>query len=167
MDPLSITASVVALCSVGKAAYNIATSLYRSSNRVNGAGDDIETFAMDVDNFGIAMGTAHSALNPICISTNTTSRVIGYLDQEGGLKNLAEQSERLIKHITKHNPGIRALRGKLGFVARFKWTFQRKDINELRLRMESVKSNLQIIMVSIALEKAMEQPRTTDTENQM
>lgn len=167
MDPLSIAASVVALCSAGSAAYKIATSLYRSSNRVNGAGDDIETFAMDVDNFGIAMGTAYSALEPICAPTNRPSRVIGFLARKGGLGNLVGQSKRLIKHIKKHNPDIRALRGRSGFIARFKWTFQSKEIEALRLRMESVKSNLQIIMVSIALEALMDQPRTTATEKQM
>lgn len=167
MDPLSITASVVALCSAGEAAYKIASSLYHSSRRVKGAGDDIEIFAKDVDNFGLAMGTAYAALEPICVSTNRPSCVIHYLIRNGGLESLAKQSERLTKDIRKYNPDIRALRGRPEFIARFKWAFQRKEINALGLRMESVKSNLQIILTSIAVEALMEQPRTTANDKHM
>ncbi|KFX93544.1 hypothetical protein V490_04791 [Pseudogymnoascus sp. VKM F-3557] len=164
MDPLSIAASVVALCSAGKVAYNIADSLYRSSDMVNGAGEDIKNFAMEVDNFGTAMGTAYSALEPRCTPTNSSSCVVRYLIQKGGLKSLAKQSKRLMKHIKKRNPDIRARRGKLGLVTRVMWTFQRKEVDALRLRMESVKSNLQLIISSITLEEFKEKPHSTDNE---
>jgi hypothetical protein len=167
MDPLSIAASVAALCSAGSAAYNIANSLYRSSDRVNGVGEDIKTFAMEVDNFGTAMGTAYSALEPRCTPTNSSSCVIRYLTQNGGLKSLAKQSKRLMKNIKEYNPDIRARRGKLGFVTRVMWTFQRKDVNALRLRMESVKTNLQIIISSIILEELKDKPHSTDNERHM
>lgn len=167
MDPLSIAASVVALCTAGEAAYKIASSLYHSSRKVNGAGDDIEIFAKDVDNYGLAMGIAYAALEPICISANRPSRVIGYLIKNKGLESLAEQSRRLTKHIKKYNPDIRALRGRSQIIARLKWALQKKEIDALGLRMESVKSNLQIIISSVALEALMEQPPSTAKDKHM
>lgn len=167
MDPLSIAASVVALCSAGDAAYKIATSLYRSGKRVKGAGDDIENFAKDVDMYGVAIGTAYRALEPICISAPRPSRVIDYLSENEGLISLAEQSRRVTKNIKKYNPNIRALRGKSKLIARVKWAFQKKEIDALILKMESVKSSLQIIINSVVLEAVMEQPPSTAKDEQM
>ncbi|OBT64739.1 hypothetical protein VE03_05857 [Pseudogymnoascus sp. 23342-1-I1] len=161
MDPLSIAASVVALCTAGDAAYKIASSLYRSSRKVKGAGDDIEIFANDVDNYGVAMGMAYTALEPICMSANRRSRVIGYLIENEGLESLAKQSKWLTEHIKKYNPDIRALRSRSEIIARFKWAFQKKEIDALGLRMESIKSNLQIVMSSVTLEALIEQPPST------
>lgn len=167
MDPLSIAASVVALCTAGDAAYKIASSLYHSSRKVNGAGDDIEIFAKDVDNYGLALGIAYAALEPICTSANRLSRVVGYLIENEGLESLAKQSRRLTKDIKKYNPDIRALRGRLEIIARFKWARHKKEIDALKLRMESDKSNLQIIISSVALEALMEQPPSTAKDKQM
>lgn len=167
MDPLSIAASVIALCTAADAAYKISKSLYHSSRKVKGAGDDIEIFAMDVDNYGLAIGAAYLTLEPICISARGPSRVIDYLIESKGLESLDKQSKRVTEYIGMYNPDIRALRGRSEFIARFKWAFQRKEIDALGLKMESVKSNLQIVISSVLLEAYKEQPPSANKDKQM
>jgi hypothetical protein len=168
MDPLSIAASIVALCTACDAAYKITRSIRKTSKMIKGASNDIEKFAKDIDLYAIVIGTAHTAIEPYRNPDLGETRVISYLSRVGGFDRLVKQSEDVTEDMDRYRRKIRDLRGKYQFIVGYKWKLQKKEIDDtLRPAMASVTCNLQIVMSSLSLEAASKQPPSAATARLM
>jgi len=168
MDPLSIAASIVALCTACDAAYRATRTIRKTVKKIEGANNDMDKFADDIDLYAIVIGTAHTALEPYRSSDLRETRVLSYLRRFRGFKRLVKQSENVKEDIDRYMRKLCNLRGKHRLIVGYKWRFQKKEIDDmLRPAMARVTCNLQIVMSSLALEAALKQPPSPDTARRM
>lgn len=168
MEPLSIATGVFACLTLVEQVAKCSKSLYRSARRINGAKNDITKFANHVNLFGCLIGAACTALEPYCnVSENKSPPVLQYLLKNQVLDSLVEESESVKDEICHLVPLLRGLRGAAKWKVVLKWVYQKKDIEAMVPKMESVKCSFQLVMHSIVLEAFRLQPRTKEGDREM
>jgi len=168
MDPLSIAASIVALCTAAKSCHKLAKSAYRTSVRVKTAQDDIYNFSRDVHLFGDVLLLACNALEPFQDEESQQRPVIQYLVDKKVLDQLSKMSDRLLRELDDYIPAeLRDLRNTWKLVTRFRWVSQRKEIEAMGPKMESLKCSFNLVLNSVLLETVRLQPRTEGNSREM
>ena len=168
MDPLSIAASIVALCTACDAAYRATRTIRKTVKKIKGASNDIDKFADDIETYAVVIGTAHTALEPYHSSDLSEYPVLAYLRRVRGFKCIMKQSENVEEDMDRYIRKLCNLRGKNQLIVGYKWRLQKKEIDDiLRPAMETVKCNLQIVMSSLALEAASKQAPSAAADRKM
>jgi hypothetical protein len=167
-DPLDLIDSITATAGIAGAATKLSKSLLRTAREAGPASDDIRTFAMDISAFSSVILLAHNSLREHC-SKQSNSDVLKYINDLQILNQLAAQSVHLIEHIELIRPRIESLRSRLDLICRFRWLRRKPEVQDIGLRMQSVKMNLLLVIHVVALEVIQngKRPVSRDTRREM
>jgi hypothetical protein len=168
MDPLSFTASLVAILSIAGAAGELSMSMYRI-RKAGSASLDIGIFAMDIKAFASVIRMAHERLTKHCdMQTQLQpSLVLQDIEKVKVLNQLVAQSESVMAQIELVQPRLGSMQSSFDFITRLKWLLRKNDVQALSLRMESVKTNLELVINIIQLEVLKQQEPSAETEQRM
>lgn len=169
MDPLSLTASLVAILGIAGSATKLSRTLYSVARKAGPAGVGIESFAMDVSTFASVVQMAHSLLNEHCdVQTRLQpSLVLQNIEENEVLDQLVAQSKSVINHIKLVRPRLKSIQGSFDFITRLKWHLRKTEIQALGLRVESVKTNLLLVISLVHLEAVKQQVPSAETDQLM
>jgi len=166
MDPLSLTASLIAVGQAAATALQIAQTLCDLVRAIKSAPEEIESLTLDLRVFGCLVEIGQGCLERHCKKT-PQSPVLRYIESRNVLEQLGVQSERTTSRLLR-------LREKTGdiyesssqFLTRLKWLFQKGDIKAMKPDMESLKLSLQLVMAAVQLEN-LEQSGEKELEEEM
>ena len=166
MDPLSLTASLIAVGQAAATALQIAQKLCELVRAIKSAPEEIESLTLDLRVFGCLVEMGQGCLERHCKKTPQSS-VLRYIESRSILEQLGVQSERTTTRLLR-------LKDKTGdihesqsqFLTRLKWLLKKGDIKAMKPDMESVKLSLQLVMAAIQLE-ALQQSDEKGLEEEM
>lgn len=140
-DPLSVTASVIFLVSVG---VRLSTDLYDVCETVSSAQDDIEDIASDLTSFVVVL----DELGKIFAAPERI-----YSDKlELNLLNIIKKCRhifRQIDHMIKRTVGAT----KMKLQSKFAWVFRKTKVQELKASLESLKLTIGLMLQTLKLVK--------------
>lgn len=143
-------------------------SIYRSAKMIKGARDDIFTFANHVELFGGLMGTVRVALKPyVNKKQQDAPQTLQYLVKKDVLTMVFNQVKTIQSDVRYFVPILRNLRTIPRWLVIVQLVFRKREIEAITIKMKSVKSSLQLVMTSIQLENAREQPRCEESTQEM
>lgn len=163
MDPAS---AAVTFLGAGAAALKACKQIHRFSKMVRGAKKGIDEFEKDVEAFYLVID-AVAFFNSQHSSDQDQTPVTEYMNKNEVMVRLEEQCGRVVKHIEALLPRIESLQNIIPFIVKLRWASRRKKIGELHPKMESVKSNLAIVMTIIRLEAMIRGPTTPEIQREM
>jgi hypothetical protein len=163
---LGLLGSIATIVQIAGAAIKLSNSLYQTAQEVGSAKDDIQAFAMDIEAFSSVILLAHQSIRGHCQKEHGSS-VLQYIEDNGVLGQLVNQSKRVKNHIKKVRPRIRDVRSRISLISRFKWMRQRPEVKALHPEMECVKTNLMMLMHIIQLELKQEDEQSEETIQEM
>lgn len=167
-EALALAAGIFACVAIVGSITKDTTSLCRSVQRIKVAKREIEIFRKHVQDYGNVIGLACTALRPFeHLSDDDNSLVVRYMLENDVWVSMVTQCECIKEDIRKHVIEIRGLRKRSQLMAKLKWMLQRREIEALGPRMESVKSSLLLVIASIQLELLRLQPRTESSDMEM
>jgi len=166
MDPLSLTASLIAVGQAAATALQIAQTLCELVRAIKSAPEKIESLTLDLRMFGCLVEMGQGCLERHCKKA-PQSPVLRYIESRKILDQLSAQSERTTSRLSR-------LREKTGdihesssqFLTRLKWLLKKGDIKAMKPDMESSKLSLQLVMAAIQLE-AVQQGDEKEMEEEM
>jgi hypothetical protein len=169
MDPISFTASLVAILGIAGSATRLSTTLYSIARKAGSAGLGIERFAMDVGTFASVVQIAYGLLNEHCHTQTRlqTSLVLQHIEENEVLNQLVAQSKSVVNQIKLVRPRLKSIQSSFDFITRLKWHLRRTEIQALGLRIESVKTNLLLVISLVHLEAAKQQSPSAETDQLM
>lgn len=165
-DPLSLTASIIAIGGAAVAALKISIALCDIARNVNEAADDIENFSLDVRSFALVVQLGHDSLERHQ-RRSPLSHVLQYIESNNVIEQLAKQSERTKDRLEKAWKSTDSLEGGVKLVNKFRWMLKKEEIRGLKPEMESLKTSLQVVMSSIMMEFLQQKEDSEDIREEM
>ena len=163
IDPLSFTASLVAIGGLVGTVFRTSQTLYLLAEEVSSAREDIEKFALDMRNFGFVIEMGHSCLDRFCSTCEPTSPLFTYFKDLEVLESLAEQvklTRKSIRHVRSKTVGARS---RYETFAHIKWVFRKKYLDSVYPGMERLKSNFSLMMAYVNFEVAQKREDSKET----
>lgn len=158
---VGLAASIAGLLTTAGALFKVADSIFRLGQRIHSAQDDINKFGREITTFASAISFAHQSLDlyakkykqSTALQEIQTHEVLGYLDDD---------SYHILEAIKELKGSIPSMENSLfRFWSRIKWARQGRHVKALSPMMESVKSNLILVLCAVRLEVAI---RENDVE---
>jgi hypothetical protein len=166
MDPLSLTASLVAIGGAAAAAFQIATSLRDVAQAVKEAAEDIENFSIDVRSFALVAQLGHDSLERHQ-KRSPMSLVLQYIKSHNVIEELAKQSQRTKGRLEKAWKPTDKLESRVEMINKLRWVMKKKVIQSLKPEMESLKTSLQVVMSSIMMEFLQQKEDSEENREEM
>jgi hypothetical protein len=167
MDPLSFTASLIAVAGLAGTVFNTSQTLYAIAEQFRSAREDIERFALDMRNFGIVIKIGHRCLKDFFSTCAPASPLFRFFKDLKVLESLAEESELTRKGIRRARSKTLAAQSSNQAFARLKWVFRKKHLNALHPGMERVKSNFALMMAYVNFEMAQRRGKSEENRREM
>ncbi|KAG4435996.1 hypothetical protein IFR05_008538 [Cadophora sp. M221] len=152
-----LAASVIAITAAASTALKISKRMYGMARQVNAAADEIEIFAHDMRLFNTSVELGLRSVNRLCTKLKPSSEMYQYLQREEVMRHLAKSSKLIGKRMDEVWDTAASLQSKRKLVTHVKWVFKKTDVLALRPEMESLKSNLQLIVTLIAIHVGISQ----------
>ena len=163
MDPLSFSASLIAITTLAGAALKTSFLLYDFAKELQAASEDIEKFALDIQAFGFVIDTGHECLKDYC-ERERTSQVLNYFKDLQIVRSLGKQSKRTNKQIDRARRQTESAQSRIRMLTHIRWVFRNKKLfDALYPDMASLKSSFTLVMLYINYEIA--QKRGDSKEN--
>jgi arginine deiminase len=164
MDPLSLTASLIAIGTAATTALQISKSLYDFARAYKSAGEEIENFALDLRSFASVVQLGQDSLDRHRKNA-PFSQVIRYIESLDVLNQLASQSSRTTTNIERVWQQTQSLQTDT-LVTKVKWMAKKSEVRRLKPDMESLKSSLHLVMAAVTME-ALQQSGSRDLQDEM
>jgi hypothetical protein len=162
MDPLSITAGVIAVAGAAGVASKCAQTFYRIARKAGAVREDVEFFASHIDTVGSIVSSVHNTIRDH-YTKYRGSLTLQRLVRRDSLKSLARQSNHLMKRLKDLKPDVKDRHVGLSFFERTRWIFKGAERNELCVWMERVKMAFVMIMLEVIYEALQERIFTQDS----
>jgi hypothetical protein len=162
MDPLSITASVIAVAGAAGTASKCARAFYKIARKAGAVREDVEFFASHIDTFGSIVSSVHNTIRDHYMKYRG-SLTLQRLGQQASLKNLALQSNHLMRRLKDLEPDVKDRDVGLGFLGRARWLLKGAEREELCVWMERVKMAFVMIMYEVMYEALQERVFSQDS----
>lgn len=166
IDPISFTASLVAILGTGTAALKYSISFYELARAVKSASDDIERFALDIRFFGTLMKTGYRCLETY-YAKEPNSQVLNYFEELQIIASLSEQSKRTKKRIRRAWHRADSVPSGFKIVTRLKWIFRKGEVEAIYPDMERLKTSLQLIMTFVNFEAVQKRGDSEEARREM
>lgn len=164
---VGLAASVTGLLGVGVAAVETSRSLRKLSRDIKFADKDIRMLDVAIRAFRNEIGFVHDRLIPQLSKPNRLS-IFDYLERRKVFDDLLTQSKLAQEYIERLRPKINSLKSSIGMMTKLKWAFFKKqDIRDIGPQMETLKSSLTLIMMTVVMEGLLEGVQTEETQNEM
>jgi len=149
MDPLSLTASIIAVVDVG---VEISTQLSRLARKMKNAGKEVAEIADEINSLSSAVQNLHLCLKEGMHRGEPVYSECMVVDIEHLLKRI----EVLHEETWELLPGKRRRAAKdkqveLNVLDCFKWIFKSSKAREIMKKMDSLKSTLSVMMTTLQL----------------
>jgi hypothetical protein len=167
MDPLSFTASLIAVAGLAGTVFNTSQTLYAIAEQFRSAREDIERFALDMRNFGIVIKIGHGCLNDFFSTCDPASPLFRYFKDLRVLESLAKETELTRKGIRRARSKTLAAQSSYQTIAHMKWVFRKKHLDALYPGMERVKSNFSLMMHYVNFEMAQRRGESEENRREM
>ena len=165
-DPLSLSASLIAISGLAGAALKTSIALYGFCRSLEAASDEIEQFALDIRTFATITQMGQTTLS-LYYAKEPTSPILEYFRQLEVLDLLAEQSRRARKRIRLARRHTESVQSTHKIVTRLKWIYRKKEVKALYPDMESLKSTLLLAMAYVNWEVAQKRGDSEETRQEM
>jgi hypothetical protein len=166
-EALAIIGGLAAVLQLAGLATNFSGSLIRTAREAGSAKDEIEAFALDIGASAQVIQLAHKTLVRHC-EDEGNSDVLRYVRREHVLESVSQQSALIEKRIRIIRPKIRKMRSDVKILLYLKWIWKRQGLKELHPRMESVKSNMNLLALVVLLEVAIHKsPNSAEHRQEM
>lgn len=162
MDPLSITAGVLAVAGAARTSSKCAQAFYRIAGKAGAIREDVEFFASHIDTFGSIVSSVHNTIRDHYMKYRGSS-TLQRLGQQASLENLALQSNHLMKRLKDIEPNVKGRDAGLGFLGRARWVWKFAEREELCVWMERVKMAFVMIMYEVMYEALQERVFSQDS----
>ncbi len=164
MDPLSLTASLLAIGTAATTALQISKSLYDLARAYKSAAEEIEYFALDLRSFASVVQLGQESVDRHR-KRAPLSEVIKFIESLDIVNQLSMQSKRTALNIERVWQQTESLQ-KNNLLTKVRWMAKKSEVRGLKPDMESLKSSLHLVMASITME-ALEQSGSDDLEEEM
>ncbi|KAH6999466.1 hypothetical protein EDB80DRAFT_724728 [Ilyonectria destructans] len=164
MDPLSLTASLIAIGTAATTALQISKSFCDLARGYKSAAEEIEDFALDLRAFASVVQLGQDSLERHR-KKSPLSEVIRYIESCDVLNQLASQSKRTTTNIERVWQHTRSLQSD-NLLTKVKWMARKSEVRGLKPDMESLKSSLHLVMAAVTME-ALQQNDSEDAQEEM
>lgn len=155
-DPLSLTASLLAIGSAAGAALEISIALYNFARKVQTASKDIQEFALEIRVFGTLMRTGYKCLKNYYRKAHN-SKLIYYIEKQKLLQSLVEQSDSIEERIHSACVLVENLPSSFKWWERVKWVIRKNEVEKIRPSMEKLKNSFTLLMAFVTFETLQKQ----------
>lgn len=155
MDPLTIFGGISAIGGIAFATSQMAIKLHRIARNVGSVRDEVKTFATSADSFSTVISMAHDTLRRYCSEGSNTPEMLRYMYDQEVISRIVADSRHLSRRIKEVKPQMNALKSRFDWMCRIKWVLQKKDVQALRLEMESVKTSLTLVFMTLKLDESI------------
>jgi hypothetical protein len=167
MDPLSFSASLVAISTLAVAALKTSLLLYDFAKELQAASEDIENFALDIQAFGFVIDTGHECLKDYC-EKEPTSQVLNYFKDLQIVHSLGKLSKRTNEQIDCACRQTESTQSRSKTLTQIKWVFRnRKLFDALYPDMASLRSSFTLVMLYITYEIAQKRGDSEETRQEV
>ncbi|KAH7130977.1 hypothetical protein EDB81DRAFT_129757 [Dactylonectria macrodidyma] len=164
MDPLSLTASLIAIGTAATTALQISISFCDLAKTYKSAAGEIEDFALDLRAFASVVQLGQDSLERHR-NKSPLSEVIRYIESFDVLNQLASQSKRTTTNIERVWQQTRSLQSD-NLLTKVKWIAKKSEVRGLKPDMESLKSSLHLVMAAITME-ALQKNGSEDAQEEI
>lgn len=161
-----LIASIGAIAGMAGTAAQFSRSLYDAAKRIRSAQIDIEEFGEKIDTFASVLRLAYHSIRRNC-HNNPQSDLLIYINNHDVLSQLVRGSRRVRRRIREVQPRVETLPSSIALWARMKWVYRRPEIKALHPEMESVKTNLLLLMHVVQLEILQTVVKTSAETNEI
>lgn len=165
-EVVGLAASIIAIIGIAETATKVARSLLRIARKAGTARDDIQTLASSIMAFSAVIQVAHDSLKAHH-QKDPKSPVLKYIAEHKVLRDLKFQSDIVEEHIENIEPQLRTICSRIDLLTRFRWWKQESEVKALGPEMESVKTNLLVLMHVIVLEVLRQKEPSEETNREM
>jgi hypothetical protein len=155
-DPLSLTASLLAIGSAAGAALKISIALYTFSRNVQAASKDIQEFALEIRVFGTLMRAGYKCLKNY-YRKERNSKLIYYIKKQKLLQSLVEQSDSIEERIYSACVLVENLPSSFKWWERVKWVIRKNKVETIRPSMEKLTNSFSLLMAFVNFEALQKQ----------
>ncbi|PVH85791.1 hypothetical protein DL98DRAFT_605446 [Cadophora sp. DSE1049] len=157
---VGLTASVVAITAAAGTALKVAGRMVDLAKDLSTASNDIRDFADDMQVFYMAIDLSLNCLRRHSeTSTVATSPVLTSLLEKNGFEMLVDKSKRTRRRINKAWTIAKSIQSKPHMFSdtrsAIKWVFRKPEILALRPHLEAFKTDILVIITSLAIELKM------------
>jgi hypothetical protein len=143
--------------SIASAAIKLSRMLRRIAKDIGSVEEEVVDFAKNVAIFSSVIWVANESLQHHCSQGGPTA-TISRIRNERIMEQLCDQSIAVNRRIGRVGHQLKGLKSRFDFISRLKWRSWKPEVRELSLKMESVKSSLNLLVCAIALEYASAHP---------
>ncbi|RDW78354.1 hypothetical protein BP5796_06206 [Coleophoma crateriformis] len=154
-DNLGMAEAISSIDTIASGTARVANSIYRLSGQVGAAAPEVEDFARCIGDYSSVVSLTLNSLLLECPRQRAhLTSIWGYLSQHQIIERLEDQSRQMEKSIKRIKPRLKALRSKLGWMGKVRWSSRRAEVQGLKLEMESMKTTILIVHLVVNLEAA-------------
>jgi hypothetical protein len=163
MEVLGFVATVITIAEVGKTTSKFAKTIYAVAKESRFVGDRIRKCGRRFDSIADSIATVHIAIEHHCPS-DPASPTIQYIKSHQVLENLRRISDEIRDDIRGQTAKIRSLPHRFDIVTSWKWKRMEPELEALHPHMESLKTELSIILNVLILEATISRKRKEGDE---
>lgn len=163
-DPLTVIGGLAAVAQLSTSAARLVRGFYRFAGGVKSVTAEVNRFASQVRSFSYIVKLAQVTLSRYC-SENPDSRVVAYLSSHRVLPNINSDAEYTSMHIRAIHDRIQRTPTGFALVTAIVWWFCKSSIMELYPEMESIKTNLSLLMATTQLEAVLQRASSLELGN--
>jgi hypothetical protein len=150
-DPLAVIGGLAAVAQLSASAAKLARGFYRFAGGVKSVTAEVDRFASQVRSFSFIVDLAQVTLSRYC-SENPKSRVVAYLSSHRVLPNLNSDARYTSRHIRAIRDRFHRTPTRFALVTAIVWWLCKPSVMELYPEMESIKTNLSLLMAITQVE---------------
>lgn len=148
---LAVLGGAAALAQLTGLAARFVRTLYRFAGVVKSVNAEVDRFANQVRSFSYIVDLARITLSRYC-TEHPKSQVVAYLAAHRVLASIDSDAKYTLGHMRIIRDQIRRMPTRLAFVTSIVWSLKKPSIMELYPEMESIKTNLSILMSTTHME---------------
>jgi len=165
-EVVGLAASIIAIGGAAATALKISRSLYRLARTIEGASEGIENFASDIRTFAVIVQDAQATLERHS-KRQSSSEILQYITSHDVLNQLAQQSARVTDQLKKAWRTTDTIGSNLKLITKLRWMLKKGEITGLKPEMESLKTNLQLVMATVMMKHLLQMEESDDTREEM
>lgn len=151
IDPLSFTASILAVIGAANFVVKSADTLYRISRDAGSMAEDVEFFASHIATFGSIVSSVARTLRDH-FDKHSDSLTLDHMHKHNTLEGLQRQVRHLMQRVKHLRPRRKAREVVLHWKARLRWVWQKSQREELCLWIDRVKDAFLLVMLQVMYE---------------
>lgn len=166
MDPLSFTASIIAVAGLANTVIKFATNVESFAHDLKTVREELRRAVSHVDFSARLLQTAQRTLKRYCRTNRDegrSSEVIDFIEDRHVSVYIEEQSQHIEGHVQRLDEQMDSLKDKVTLFVTWKWRHSLRDkLEELRVQMQFIQVSFTLLLNTVQLEHAMGREQTDE-----